>query len=258
MDVRLYASPDRLKPPIPYIMPHVLLRFDWEKWLRNGWCQHVIIDCAVEQIFFKKKLKDYPDWYWTKFNQAVTKAKNNENVWVVIPDYPDDYEQGMTYEQGMDNVDKTFRNIERFIHTPEVNWLPVIQSRYLERQSFLESCKRMKKYNPKKIGIGTICKTRNLPFIHHCLKTARSRFPDAWIHAFGFTLKAMPFARHYINSADSSSHITWLLWERRDRGWSSNDPEVTNKAYDAFQKRAKVIINLPHLDTYNEKSPPDC
>ncbi len=251
--IQFYTNPDRLKPPIPYIMPHVLLGFNWQKWLENHWCQHVIIDSAVESVFFAKKLKDYPDWYWKKFNQQVAKAQKNVSVWVTIPDYPDDYEQGMTYEGGLDNVDKTFRNIDKFIDVQGVNWLPVLQSRFLDRKRFVESCERMKKYEPIRLGIGTVCKVRNLSYIHFCLKTARQYFPKAWIHAFGFTLKALPFARHYIDSADSSSHVTWLRWERKDRGWSSTDPEVINKAYDAFQARAREIVNVPSLVPYQRE-----
>lgn len=50
--------------------------------------------------------------------------------------------------------------------------------------------------------------------------------------------------------------ITWMLWERRDRGWSSSDPEVQNKAYDAFQKQAREIIKMPSLDLWKDKGEP--
>jgi len=251
--IRLYINPDGLKPPYPYIMPNMLSRFPWLRWLKRGWCKHVIIDAGVELLFFVRKYKDYPSWYWRKFRKEVAKARRQENVWVVIPDYPDDYYPGLTHECGLDNVDKTFRNIERWIHVDGVNWLPVIQSKFLDRESFIESCKRMRKYKPERVAIGTVCKTRNLSFIRFCLKTARAYFPNAWIHAFGLTLKALPFARFYINSADSSSHIIWIKYEQRDRGWSHLPrKERITRAANAWINRAKEIMSKPCLEQFSE------
>lgn len=247
--LHFYTNPQRLKPPVPYIMPNILQSFDWQKWLDNDWCKHVILDSAVESIFMIRKLKDYPVWYWKKFGEEVRKAKNKPDVWVTIPDYPDDYGPGMTHEKGLDNVDKTFLNIEKYINIPGVNWLPVIQSTFLNRKRFTEACQLMQKYKPEQVGIGTVCKTNDLKFIHYCLRKARKYFPGLWIHAFGLTLRAVPFARHYIQSGDSSSHVTWLRWERRERGWN-NAPNITTLAYDAFQKRAEELKNLPSLENY--------
>jgi len=247
--MRFYINPHRLSPPRPFIMPHVLLNFSWKRWLDKGWSRHAIIDSAVEKIFLFGKQQEYPPQYWIRFQKVLAKARNDSRVWVVIPDYPDDYVAGLTYEGGLDNVDKTFRNIRKWIDYPDITWLPVIQSRYLDRQRFVEACKIMREeFNPPRLGIGTVCKTNNLPFIRFCLETARQYFPNAWIHAFGLTLRALPHARHYIDSCDSSSHIVWLRWEHRDRGWSPTDPRLADKAADAWLKRAQEIVSQPCLE----------
>ncbi len=245
--LRYYVHPKRLKPPIDYIMPSVVCPSNFYSWLKKGYCKHVIIDSSVETIFLINKLKEYPLWYWKLFNKRLNYARNNEAIWVTIPDYPDDYQEGLTYEDGLDNVDKTFKNIRTYYHTSDVNWLPVIQSKFLDRQRFIESLEMMKDIDthPKRLGIGTVCKTRDLNFIKYCLQKTREYFPDAWIHAFGVTLQAIPFARFYVNSVDSSSHVTWARWEWRDRGWDGPD---ISKAHEAWVKRAVEMENFPMLD----------
>jgi len=247
--MRFYVSPDRLSPPRPYIIPNVVMasKFNWKLWLDKGWSEHVILDSGVETVFMVSRMRDYPSGYWLRFQREMFKARGDSRVWMVIPDYPDDYEQGMTYERGMDNVDKTFRNIERWIKVEGVEWMPVLQSRFLDRQRFVESCERMRDFDPVRVGIGTVCKTKNLPFIRFCLETARRYFPKAWIHAFGITLKALPHARHYIDSCDSASHIIYLLHKRREMGWSSTDKKVADKAIDAWLRRAEELVSQPKL-----------
>lgn len=81
----------------------------------------------------------------------------------------------------------------------------IIQSRFLNRFSFLESAKRLHDLigDYPRVAIGTVCKCRKLDFILYCCKVARKAFPHSWIHAFGLTLKAVPRVAHLINSFDS-------------------------------------------------------
>jgi hypothetical protein len=84
-------------------------------------------------------------------------------------------------------------------------WLPVIQGRYLNKFSFLESAKQLHDLigDYPQVAIGTVCKCQNLDFIEYCCKVARRFFPKSWIHAFGLTLTALPRVKHLINSFDS-------------------------------------------------------
>jgi len=65
----------------------------------------------------------------------------------------------------------------------------------------------MKEYEPEIIGIGTVCKTNKINFIIKYVKEARKHFPNAWIHAFGPTLKSLKFIFPFINSFDSTSYF---------------------------------------------------
>ena len=164
--------------------------------------RHAIIDSGVMD-FVRKNIRDYPSGFlktWKHTARALSDVFG-EKIWLVIPDYPDDYNPG----QFGDNVAKTLENIKDFITVDGVNWLPVIQSRYLNRFSFLESAKQVKEIVGEypRVAIGTVCKCNRLDFIIYCCKVARKIFPNSWVHAFGLTLKALPKVAHLIDSFDS-------------------------------------------------------
>jgi len=200
---------------------------------------HAIIDSGVSD-FHNKNVKDYPasflrNWTWkARQLQEIWKDK----IWFVIPDYPDDYNPG----QFGDNVSKTLRNIEYFIsEAPDVNWLPVIQSRYLDKFSFLESCQKLRELvgNYPRVAIGTVCKTKDLSFITYCCKAARTHFPNSWIHAFGLTLSALPKVADLIDSFDS---MAWTF--PRERGGHScrNRKECLQYFYAYLEKVKPFLI----------------
>jgi hypothetical protein len=164
--------------------------------------KHAILDSGVE-IFLKKHIDDYPENVLWNVRQKseILSHKYKGKIWVTIPDYPDDFNPG----QFGDNITKTLENIEKFITIDGVDWLPVIQCRYLNILSFYESCDKTRKLigNYPQIAIGTVCKTRKHWFITECYKIARRFFPNSWIHAFGLTLDALPKISNYINSFDN-------------------------------------------------------
>jgi hypothetical protein len=176
-------------PPSGVDWPFLLVNPNNYKVLFKRKFKHAILDCGVERFSKNPELKDYPksfleNWKW--------KAKQlteifGDKIWVTIPDYPEDYHPG----QFGDNISKTLRNIEDFIKVDGVNWLPSIQSRYLDRLSFLESCQRVKETigDYPQVAIGTVCKTNKLSFIEYCCKVARKFFPKSHVHAFGLTLR---------------------------------------------------------------------
>jgi len=212
--VRFYTTP----PPgvdYPYFFT-TMVKDKWRLLFRYRW-RHAIVDAGVEYWFHRMKVRDYPE-RWLKW--YVNKAKQlsrifNDRVWIVIPDYPDDYTPCMTYEDDMDNVDKTLRNIEEFISIDGVAWLPVIQSRFENTFSFIESCHRLRKLigSYPRVAIGTVCKARKLAWIEYCLKYARSVFSNSWIHAFGLTLSALERVKTANSSFDSTA------WDTRRRLW---------------------------------------
>ena len=200
--------------------------------------KHAIIDSGVMD-FVKEDVTEYPvsflaSWGWkTEQLQQIWR----DQVWFVIPDYPDDYNPG----QFGDNVTKTLENVERFLKDyPDVNWLPVIQSRYLNRFSFLQSCSQLRKLigDYPKVAIGTVCKCRKLSFITYCCKVARKFFPNIWIHAFGLTLTALPKVAHLINSFDS---LAWTF-PRKHGGHSCKTQKERVQFFDAYMLKVTPFL----------------
>jgi len=222
--------------------------------------EHAILDCGVEMFKHNPNLKDYPKSFlegWKRKAKQLTEIFG-DRLFVTIPDYPDDYHPG----QFGDNVSKTLANIEEFISVDGVNWLPSIQSRYLDRLSFLESCQRVKEIigDYPQVAIGTVCKTNNLSFIEYCCKVARKFFPKSHIHAFGLTLKALPRVKSTISSWDSlvpeCGRTKWRYWliDRfdslsytfpRERGKSScRNLSERQKYFCAYIERVRQIADV--------------
>jgi len=203
--------------------------------------EHAIVDSGVEYFFDKLRAKDYPKSYlvWYKHKaRELSQIFGEDRIAVVIPDYPDDYEKGLTYEGGLDNVDKTIRNIEEFISVDGVTWVPVIQSRLNDSRSFWESAVRVRELvgDYPIVAVGTVCKSRNLSWIRWCLMNARRRFPYSWIHAFGLTLSALRVVRRFINSFDSQ------LWDTRRVLWKKSRGLI-----DSFDSMSYTIPRSPRL-----------
>lgn len=124
--------------------------------------------------------------------------------------------------------------------------MPVLQSRYLDKLSFLESAQKLRELigDYPQIAIGTVCKCRNLDFIEYCCKVARRFFPHSWIHAFGLTLSALPKVKQYINSFDS---MAWTFPRERG-GHSCKNKKERIQYFNAYI--AKVQNVAPEIRFY--------
>jgi hypothetical protein len=228
-------------PPSGVQYPYLLVNPRNYRVLFERRFKHAILDCGVELFKHNPNLRDYPRgflerWKWTA--RQLTEVFG-DRLWVTIPDYPDDYNPG----QFGDNVEKTLRNIEEFIAVDGVNWLPVIQSRCLDRFSFLESCTRVRELigSYPRVAVGTVCKTNRLGFIRYCCRVARRCFPKAHIHAFGLTLRALPAVAGVLNSFDSLSYSF-----PRGRGRSSCRSLAERRMFfQAYLERVSQILRQP-------------
>ncbi len=205
-------------PPKGIDYPWLFVNMRKYKLLFHYSFEHAIVDSGVEYFFNHLRVKDYPRSYlaWYKHkSKELSKIFGEDRIAIVIPDYPDDYEKGLTYEDKMDNVDKTLRNIEDFISVDGVTWIPVIQSRLHDSYSFWDSAMRVREIvgDYPIVAVGTVCKSKNLSWIRWCLMNARRRFPNSWIHAFGLTLSALRMVKRVVNSFDSQ------LWDSRRVLW---------------------------------------
>jgi len=204
---RFYAHPaNYLKGSLEW--PYIMVALDEAKGGFWSYAKHVIIDCGVDKYFFMHKLKDYPHSYVETYPSRVYRY-SRMGAWIVIPDYPDDYhEPGFLFKDGKDNVERTFENIERMHrYRHKINWIYPVQAHYKDLLSFEESLERLKEYEPKRIGIGTVCKISDVKLIGKFAMKARKAFPDAWIHAFGPCLRSIIYIRPYVDSFDSSAQF---------------------------------------------------
>lgn len=118
-------------------------------------------------------------------------------------------------------------------------YLPVIQSRYLDKFSFIECADKLSTMlgDYPQVAIGTVCKCKDMDFILYCCQVARKFFPNSWIHAFGLTLNALPKVKRYINSFDS---MAWTF--PRTHGSHSCKNKHERKQY--FETYLKKVLNV--------------
>ena len=229
--MRFYTNPRGLGQ-YPYIMLHMKQR---RQLLRIRF-DHAIVDSGV-MIFVRKNVDDYPHWFLKIYDFRAKQLSEiyGDRVWVTIPDYPDDYNPG----QFGDNVSKTLENIKDFISIKDVNWLPVLQSRYMNRFSFLEACEKTKEIigDYPRVAIGTVCKCNKVSFIEYCSKVARKIFPKSWLHAFGLTLRALPLVKDYLDSFDS---MAWTY--PRTSGHSAKNTTELQQYFQAYLNRVDDIL----------------
>lgn len=253
MILRFYTN-----PPTGIQYPYILFNIYNHKReitrlkLRSAdWLQHCLIDSGVDKLFFYDKLTDYPTEYLSKYLSTARKLTELfPDAWITIPDYPDDYQHKLCWKDGKTNVDLTLQNIEKFITIDGINWLPVIQSEFLNLKRYQETCREVRmRYNPSRVAVGTVCKTNNIRFIIKCIQETRRRFPTAWIHAFGPTLKAIKFIQHEINSFDSTAYFMKpnpkLLGERQCKTQAER-----RRYFQYWMKRLAEIVGTPTLQPY--------
>jgi len=202
--------------------PWILVNFFNRRKLRYFKFKHAILDSGVNRVFFNWKRKDYPKWVLDRIEFVAKQWSEiyGERLTVTIPDYPDDYYP--SYVEN--NVDRTIANIEHFLSVEGVNWLPVIQSRYMDIFSLYESCQRTKELigDYPMVAIGTVCKTKKVNYIVECCKIVKTFFPNSKIHAFGLTLNALPKVAKYIDSWDS---LAWTYPRKRGAASCKNKRE---------------------------------
>ncbi|MEM2363746.1 MAG: hypothetical protein QXQ20_08655 [Candidatus Nezhaarchaeales archaeon] len=223
------------EPPVKY--PYAFTNINNYRWFikNSNRFELGLLDCGVE-IFWHQT--EYPEGFLSMY-KAVAKNLTQifgERLWITIPDYCDDY------KHVPNNVEKTLRNIKDFISINDVNWLPVVQSRYLDIFSYFESLEKTKEIigdDYPRVAIGTVCKTRNIRFIVECCKATRNVFRKSWIHAFGLTLHALPKVKKFINSFDSSAYTF-----PRQRGHSCKNMRERIQYFNEFLQRVNKIIEV--------------
>jgi len=167
--------------------------------------QHLIVDSGVNRFFKIERRKEYPETYLEMYPVLAEKLtrKYGNKVWIVIPDYPDDYE----HNRIQDNMRRTLRNVELMIDR-KANWIVPIQAKWNDIEEFKEACREYRDLigDYPRIAIGTLCTRSRKDYAIKCCKIARKFFPDSWIHVFGPNIAWLRHIAPYINSIDSVAY----------------------------------------------------
>ncbi len=162
-------------------------------------CKHEIVDIGVYELL--KGDHEYSQKTLDKFVNCKTSG------WKVVPDYPDIFKEN-SIEMDINNVARSKDLMLKYYDPVDKSHMPVIQGHYNDPHSFDEYSRWFKEEymsGPIVIGIGTVCKLSNKDNLLRTLFITRKQFPEAWIHAFGLSIRYLREARGLINSFDSTS-----------------------------------------------------
>jgi len=197
-------------PPIPW--PYVLINANRPKveYVRKHRrdIKSVIIDSGVE-IFRDPSVKDYPRGWFTRLINLYGIVKSYvDEVYVTVPDFPDDYNPRSLWIDGKTNIERTVDNIVYALdHYGFVNWLIPVQGhnrdpRSIERSvGLLEEAGVLQKKDY--YAIANLCVEPRTDIIAKTVSIARGLLPNKKIHVFGIKLEALKYVGHLIDSFDS-------------------------------------------------------
>jgi hypothetical protein len=208
----------------------------------------VLLDSGVHSVFHRLSLKEYPGDYqawigrvyntWRRVSSLVSES------YVVIPDYPADYENN----QIEDNVEKTFRNIEYAVKKyPNAKWIIPIQGKKDDVVSVVRSFEYVRDLGLieryRYIAIAPTCTTNNIQFLRDVAVIIHKRVKQintpVKVHMFGVTMRAWPLIANYIDSTDT---IVWNIWCKPLIGKMCTRKEEKEMAWRLFLSKASQYV----------------
>ncbi len=189
MKIRYYTY-----PPVQY--PYILRNVKQKPLPQT---KHEIVDIGVYELL--KEPYDYSPETLQSFVDC------QPNGWKVVPDYPDIFKEH-SMESDIDNVVMSKALMKKYYDVHDPCHMPVIQGYFNDPHSFVDYSEWFKSKfldAPEVIGVGTVCKLSEKETMLRTLYYARREFPDAWIHAFGLSIKYLDLLRGTINSFDSTA-----------------------------------------------------
>jgi len=247
--------------PWPYILvnnqhPEYGLRY----LLRYGHWKHVrkiIIDSGVE-IFRNPNVKEYPGGPKTHIHRQyllylrIKKIVPKAEVYVVVPDYCDDYNPGNLWVNGRTNIERTVENILYATEKYNVEWLIPIQGHYMKPRTVLKCLELLKEhgFEFEKHDYYAVAPTCIIPYEHilkHTVMYVWRWFKDNLgyvprLHVFGPKLPALKYIRNYIYSFDT------MAWTRPvELGLHKKYP------YSAKNERQRELFFLKYVENLRKK-----
>ena len=230
-------------PPVPW--PWILINAHKPRlgYLRKHWkeIRSVIIDSGVE-LFRDPNVKEYPNGWWDRLISIYREAKAwVRDVWVTVPDYPDDYHPGSLWLDGKTNIERTVENILTALDKfPEVNWLIPLQGHNKRPHSLIKSINYLRDFGVierrEYFAIANLCVEPKTDIIVKSVGLVRQELPSKKLHVFGIKLNALRKIGHLIDSFDS---FAWTrpVW---GKGHSAKTIEERRKYFREWVNRLEV------------------
>lgn len=205
------------------------------------WFLHEIVDIGIYDLL--KEPYQHSEKKLKKWKNLVTPG------WKVVPDCPD-IDKEFKIKSGIDNVKYSKELLLEYYDPKDESQLPVIQGNYDNPFSFRKYCVWFISQfeEPKKIGLGTICKSGDKQAVKETGQIARKYFPNSWIHIFGLKMNHYPVVAENINSWDSMS---WTF-PRGVSGRKSAGKIVERQQYfaeyiEAIPDKKKASMSLENI-----------
>jgi hypothetical protein len=212
------------RPPYPSYMtrpetayPYVLVNAYDESTLRYvtpqsaPYIRSVLLDSGVHSVFHRLELKEYPGGYQTWIDRVYNMWRRVASLvaesYVVIPDYPADYDNNPIE----DNVERTMRNIEYAVKKyPNAKWIIPIQGKKDDVVSVVKSFEYLRDLGLitqyTYIAVAPTSTKNDLQFLRDIAviiwRRVKQMKISVQVHMFGITIKAWPYVVQYIDSTD--------------------------------------------------------
>ena len=236
--------------PYPYILinarnPNINYIIDHHRFVKK-----VIVDSGVE-IFRNPSIKDYSHDHFNKLVSVYRRTKTliEGEVYVTVPDYPDDYHPKALWVNGKTNIERTLDNIVYALTSyPDINWLIPVQGHNKQPKSVIMALELYNKKDVplnKYIAIANLCVEKSGKVMVETVKLAHNwlmrngLMPK--IHIFGPTVSAIAKLSRYIYSFDSTA---WTK-PRKPNGWSAKNSKERIWLFIAWLYKYSDIIDIP-------------
>jgi len=220
----------------------------------KGFIESVIIDSGVE-IFRDPNIKDYPPNhmdYLVELYKRVLRTISGAEVYVTVPDYPDDYNPKSLWIEGKTNIERTLDNIKYALQSySEVNWLIPVQGHYRNPKSVIYALELYQKYDVPLndfIALANLCVENRVSVIREQVRLTvqwlyRSGHYSTRIHIFGSDMRAIETIHKEIFSFDSTA---WTK-PRGKGGYSAKNEKERIYLFITWIHKYADIIELPYL-----------
>ena len=205
--------------------------------------QAVILDSGIE-IFRDPMIKDYPSGHLQTLVELYYQIKQNvHEVWLVCPDYCDDYHpKNLWLSHEITNIERTVLSvIDCLDQFPEVNWLIPIQGWNQNPKSVLRCLTYYEEFGIKRnyFAVGNLCVERSTSLIIKTIRYVKRILKSEKIHVFGLNLTSAIKLRGSIYSFDS------MAWTRSSKklGRSCRNKRERIEHFMEWIKRAKIILD---------------